>query len=121
MSEIGYLSNQHKQLAHNTQDLNEAVLILKKEWLLKQAQTAEKYPNLKITSEDLAEARAFLTQKLQEMLPALPNEAEITEVIQLVDRDLPLQLKHFDTLDKMLQEMDRQRTVLFKQLRMGRG
>ena len=124
MSEIGYIYNRYELLAQTIQLFNDAVLLLKKEWLLRQ-----KYPNLSVDSDNLALARSFVVEMLQseaeggELLthlsgkPNLPSRQEIEDVRAIIQQDKLLQPKHFDILSRVLEILDGERSILFRKLR----
>ena len=134
MSEIGYLSNQYERLSQTNQVLNDAVLLLKKSWLLSQPGTKRKYPNLSVNPEDLRVAQDYIIDTLHPMArPAenvqasslieskqLPPRQELTDVVNAIQQNRVLQEKHFSTLNRLLDVLDGERSVLFRKLRTGK-
>ncbi|MBO0936488.1 hypothetical protein J2I47_08035 [Fibrella sp. HMF5335] len=134
MSEIGYLSNQYERLAQTNQVLNEAVLLLKKSWLLTQPGTRRKYPNLSVNAEELNRAQAYILEVLKPMVyPAecgptgrlieskqLPPSAELKDIVTTIEQNGILQEKYFSTLNRLLDVLDGERSVLFRKLRTGK-
>ncbi|UHG94674.1 hypothetical protein [Spirosoma oryzicola] len=129
MSEIGYIYNRYELLAQTIQLFNDAVLLLKKEWLLRQADTRQKYPNLSVDPDNLALARSFVVEMLKseaeegELLthlsgkPNLPSRQEIADVRAIIQQNRILQPKHFDILSRVLEILDGERSILFRKLR----
>jgi hypothetical protein len=134
MSDVGYLSNQYERLAQTNQVLNDAVLLLKKNWLLSQPGTQRKYPNLSVNAEDLREAQVYILEVLEPMVhPAeyaqvsgvigakkLPLDPELIDVVNTIRQNRALQEKHFSTLNRLLDMLDGERSMLFRKLRSGK-
>lgn len=134
MSEIGYLSNQYERLAQSNQVLNEAVLLLKKNWLLGQPGTQRKYPNLSVNVEELGQAQEYILSVLRPMVyptqysqvgsliesKQLPPVSELKDVVITIEQNRILQEKHFSTLNRLLDVLDGERSVLFRKLRTGK-
>ena len=134
MSEIGYLSNQYERIAQANQFLNDAVLLLKKSWLISQPGTLRKYPNLSVNAEDLREAQVYILEVLQAIVHSaksahtswlaeannLPQDPDLMEIVNAIQESRPLQEKHFSTLSRLLDELDGERSVLFRKLQSGK-
>ena len=56
MSDISALSNQYDQLVDISEKINNSVIVFKKQTLLQDATSRTKYPNLKISSDEIAQA-----------------------------------------------------------------
>ena len=134
MSEIGYISSQYERLSQTNQYLNEAVLLLKKDWLLGQPDTLTKYPTLSVEADDLRTAREYVSEVLGPMadMPGelmidrllddrqLPPRPELADVVQTIQQQRTLQSRHFATLNRLLDALDGERSVLFRKLRTGK-
>lgn len=134
MSEIGYISSQYERLSQTNQYLNEAVLLLKKDWLLSQPDTLRKYPNLTVDANDLHTAREYVAEVLKPMTEVLgermidrllddrqlPPRPELADVVQIIQQSKTLQAQHFATLNRLLDVLDGERSVLFRKLRTGK-
>lgn len=134
MSEIGYISSQYERLSQTNQYLNEAVLLLKKNWLLSQPDTLGKYPNLTVDADDLRTAREYVAEVLKPMAEPsgermidrlledrqLPPRPDLADVVYTVQQNKTLQVHHFATLNRLLDVLDGERSVLFRKLRMGK-
>ena len=134
MSEIGYISSQYERLSQTNQYLNEAVLLLKKGWLLSQPDMLRKYPNLTVDADDLRTAREYVAEVLKQMAEPsgermidrllddrqLPSRPELVDVVQIIQQNKTLQAHHFATLNRLLDVLDGERSVLFRKLRMGK-
>lgn len=145
MSQISFLSDQYKQLASTSDKINNSVIALKKESLIKEGHS--KYPKLKVSKEELEEAyrvlipflenvRNAITGDVQEstFLPSLVFEDyknrlssnqflkdDIESLIGRLKSGEGLESRDIAMLDELLTILDIERSTLFRKLRKARG
>jgi hypothetical protein len=128
MSEITYLMNDYKEVAAMSEKLNEAVMIFKKQNLISNSITKEKYPFLIISNEDLDSAKEqlliHLNKVTDEEFISIQNSSAIkginnknlNEIKLKIGSGKILEKSDFDTLKILLNGVNHQRTVLFRKI-----
>lgn len=145
MSQISFLSDQYKQMASTSDKINNSVIALKKQSLIKEGQS--QYPKLKVSKEELEEACNVLipflenvnnaiTGNIQEstFLPSLVFEDyknrlssnqflkdDIEELVERLKSGQDVESKNILMLDELLTIIDIERSKLFRKLRKARG
>jgi len=148
MSDISALSNQYDQLVDISDKINNSVIALKKQTLLRDATSKTKYPNLKISSEEVSQANTNLLVFLVNVFDLLHNDtiaekkfmpltvmddykARLRKNVYL-DEDLKRLQKHLQekqpvtdddlkAMDFLVATLDTERNNLFRKLKTARG
>lgn len=149
MSDISALSNQYDQLVETSEKINNSVIVFKKQNLLQDATSKNKYPNLKVTSEEITEANIILSLFLisvfdltdnqqtveKEFMPEAVKDdykARLRRNTAYLDEDLKKLQKHLtekqpvtdndlQVMDILVTTLDTERNSLFRKLRTARG
>ena len=117
MSDISALSNQYDQLVDISEKINNSVIVFKKQTLLQDATSRTKYPNLKISSDEIAQAsdnllvfllNVYLDEDLKRLRKHLQEKQTVTEA------DL-------QAMDFLVATLDTERNNLFRKLKTARG
>jgi len=145
MSQISFLSDQYKQIASTSDKINNSVIVLKKQSLIKKEHS--QYPKLKISKAELEEAYSILIPFLENVnnaligniqestfLPSLVFEDyknrlssnqflkdDIEELITRLKAAQDVESKNIAMLDELLTILDIERSTLFRKLRKARG
>jgi hypothetical protein len=148
MSDISALSNQYDQLVDISEKINNSVIVFKKQNLLQEATNRTKYPNLKISSEEIAQASNNLLGFLVNIFDLLHDDtiaekkfipltimddykARLRKNVYL-DEDLKRLHKHLEekklvteadlqAMDFLVATLDTERNNLFRKLKTARG
>jgi|SRR5450432_422645 len=146
MSEIGIISKQYGALVTKTDKINDSVIVLKKQFLLRS--NPEKSKTIVVSDKELEGAKNDMLifidylKELQKVnhepdFGILPGKT-ILELKKLFDRkpgidktlhkirgklkkDKFLEKEQFDALDEIVAVLDNERSMLFKKLRTARG
>ncbi|MBL0267194.1 MAG: hypothetical protein IPP99_00515 [Chitinophagaceae bacterium] len=148
MSDISALSNQYDQLVDISEKINNSVIVFKKQTLLQDATSRTKYPNLKISSDEIAQASDNLLVFLLNVFDLLHDDtiaekkfipltvmddykARLRKNVYL-DEDLKRLQKHLQekqtvteadlqSMDFLVATLDTERNNLFRKLKTARG
>ena len=148
MSDISALSNQYDQLVDISEKINNSVIVFKKQTLLQDATSRTKYPNLKISSDEIAQASDNLSVFLLNVFDLLHDDtiaekkfipltvmddykASVRKNVYL-DEDLKRLQKHLQekqtvteadlqSMDFLVATLDTERNNLFRKLKTARG
>ena len=148
MSDISALSNQYDQLVDISEKINNSVIVFKKQTLLQDATSRTKYPNLKISSDEIAQASDNLLVFLLNVFDLLHDDtiaekkfipltvmddykAKKKKNVYL-DEDLKRLQKHLQekqtvteadlqAMDFLVATLDTERNNLFRKLKTARG
>lgn len=148
MSDISALSNQYDQLVDISEKINNSVIVFKKQTLLQDATSRTKYPNLKISSDEIAQASNNLLIFLVNVFDLLHDDtiaekkfipltimddykARLRKNVYL-DEDLKRLQKHLQekqtvteadlqAMDFLVATLDTERNNLFRKLKTARG
>ncbi|HPH30739.1 MAG TPA: hypothetical protein PLB49_02775 [Chitinophagaceae bacterium] len=148
MSDISALSNQYDQLVDISEKINNSVIVFKKQTLLQDATSRTKYPNLKISSDEIAQASDNLLVFLLNVFDLLHDDtiaekkfipltvmddykARLRKNVYL-DEDLKRLQKHLQekqtvteadlqAMDFLVATLDTERNNLFRKLKTARG
>lgn len=148
MSDISALSNQYDQLVDISEKINNSVIVFKKQNLLQDGTSRTKYPNLKISSEEIAQASSNLLGFLVNIFDLLHDDtiaekkfipltimddykARLRKNVYL-DEDLKRLHKHLEerqavteadlqAMDFLVATLDTERNNLFRKLKTARG
>lgn len=149
MSDISALSNQYDQLVDTSEKINNSVIVFKKQNLLKDVTTKNKYPSLKISDDEISEAVTLLLVFLTSVFDLPSDQREIKEEFMPVtvkddyrarlrknaayfDEDLKKLQRHLQerqpvtdsdikVMDMLVTTLDTERNNLFRKLRTARG
>ena len=146
MSSISFLSKNYKHLAELSDKLNEAVIILKKLYLL--GMPKRRIADFQAEKFDLDQdsASTYIYHFLEEINHLIANEDEVDDMPQVLkdslqsaaetepflkkdlqslmdqlNRQEPLNQTHFDLLEKLLSLVDIDRQKVFRKLRSKRA
>jgi hypothetical protein len=146
MSEVGIISKQYEQLVSTIDEVNAAVISLKKIFLIES--NPEKYNYLRIEEPERKAAMATLAQFVTYLInlfdkrderdyPFIPEkvldkfrgsfeaEADLTAQFRAIDKSLRSDKlpskERFELLDRVVTTLDMERNKLFKKLRSARG
>lgn len=146
MSQMSILLDQYKRLVTTSDNVNNSIIALKKRSLLK-GRGKSKYPNLRITQQEVEVASELLTNFLENVSKLIQADAQESEFLpslvfedykkristnQFLDEDLKeliSKLKRgedvgsngISVLDELLSVLDIERRALFRKLRTARG
>ncbi|AUD04016.1 hypothetical protein [Spirosoma pollinicola] len=144
MSDISLLSSRYQRLSELTQQINRSILTLKKQRALAMNAmniTAQLYPAVVVTLEEVTEAKALLSRFLEGVEQLLRSsetaslleqdyshrlkervvtDDQVLEVRQSLMSASPLNERQLNLLDLLLYLLDDERTNLFHQLRTSR-
>ena len=148
MSDSSALSNQYDQLVDISEKINNSVIVFKKQTLLQDATSRTKYPNLKISSDEIAQASDNLLVFLLNVFDLLHDDtiaekkfipltvmddykARLRKNVYL-DEDLKRLQKHLQekqtvteadlqAMDFLVATLDTERNNLFRKLKTARG
>lgn len=149
MSDISALSNQYDQLVETSEKINNSVIVFKKQSLLQDATSKQRYPNLKVTPEEIMEANTILSLFLisvfdfadkqqpvaKEFMPEAVkddykiklrrNTAYLDEDLKKLQKNLsdkqPVTDNDLQVMDILVTTLDTERNSLFRKLRTARG
>lgn len=149
MSDISALSNQYDQLVDTSEKINNSVIAFKKQNLLQDATTKNKYPGLKISPEEVNYAGNLLLRFLssifenlgdgktieEEFMPVVVKEdyaSRLRKNTAYFDEDLkklhghlqqkqPVTGDDIRVMDMLVTTLDTERSNLFRKLRTARG
>jgi|SRR5579871_996923 len=148
MSDISALSNQYDQLVDTSEKINNSVITFKKQNLLQDAVSKKKYPNLKVSPEEIAQASSFLLLFLVNVFDLLRDEPNAEEKFMpltvmddyktrlrknvYLDEDLKRLQKNIqekqqvtdddlNAMDFLVTTLDTERNNLFRKLKTARG
>lgn len=149
MSDISALSNQYDQLVDTSEKINNSVIVFKKQNLLQDATNTNKYPNLKLSAEEITEACTLLLLFLANIFENLGDQKEPKEEFMPVtikddykeklrknaayfDEDLKKLHRHLQNqqpvtesdlkvMEMLVTTLDTERNNLFRKLRTARG
>ena len=149
MSDISALSNQYDQLVDTSEKINNSVIIFKKQTLLRDATSKRKYPNLKISAEEINHAATLLLlflssvfenfggqiESKEEFMPIAVKDdykAKLRKHAAYLDEDLKKLQQHLQekqpvtesdlkVMDLLVTTLDTERNNLFRKLRTARG
>lgn len=124
MSETTYLMKDYEETASMSEKLNEALMILKKQSLIADANTYKKYPFLKLQPEELEDAQNEIVDFLDDMvssetllnLKAKISEKEVAILKQKIKQGNVLEKNNFEVLGNLLNVVNQQRTSLFRKI-----
>ncbi|AFK05458.1 hypothetical protein Emtol_0186 (plasmid) [Emticicia oligotrophica DSM 17448] len=124
MSETTYLMKDYEETASMSEKLNEALMILKKQSLIADANTYKKYPFLKLQPEELEDAQNEIVDFLDDMvssetllnLKAKISEKEVANLKQKIKQGNALEKNNFEVLGNLLNVVNQQRTSLFRKI-----
>lgn len=124
MSETTYLMKDYEETASMSEKLNEALMILKKQSLIADANTYKKYPFLKLQPEELEDAQKEIVDFLDDMvssetllnLKAKISEKEVAILKQKIKQGNALEKNNFEVLGNLLNVVNQQRTSLFRKI-----
>ncbi len=146
MSEISVLSKQYEQLVSLSSNFNDSVIAYKKKKLVSEG-LKRKYPKLTVSEEAITQAKLYLLAFLGNLYKILQDKSYTTEylpsiifddyrkrleTISYIKEDLKaliesleskdlLDNEQIELLDKLLSELDSEKTILYKKLRAGRA
>jgi hypothetical protein len=148
MSDISALSNQYDQLVDISEKINNSVIVFKKQNLLRDAISRTKYPNLKISADEISQANSNLLSFLVNIFDLLHDDtisekkfipltilddykARLRKNVYL-DEDLKRLHKHLEekqfvteadlqAMDFLVATLDTERNNLFRKLKTARG
>ena len=149
MSDISALSTQYDQLVETSEKINNSVIVFKKQNLLQDAASKQRYPNLKVTPEEIMEANTILSLFLvsvfdfadnqqtvaKEFMPEAVkddykiklrrNTAYLDEDLKKLQKNLndkrPVTDNDLQVMDILVTTLDTERNSLFRKLRTARG
>lgn len=147
MSEISVLSNQYEKLVDTSDKINNSVITLKKRNILNEGKTNELYPRLKVTTDELSNAKSILLSFLENVNKIMKGETQesdyipslilqdykdklsrnqflqedVNEIVGKLTKDEPIEEKNIVVLDDILSLLDIERSMLFRKLRTARG
>jgi len=146
MSQIGVLLDQYKRLVTTSDNINNSIVVLKKRSLLKEPDKS-KYPNLRITQQEIEAASELLINFLENVSKVVRGDARESEFLpslvfedykkkistnQFLEEDLKelisklkigedIESNSISVLDELLSVLDIERRALFRKLRAARG
>ncbi len=149
MSDISALSNQYDQLVETSEKINNSVIVFKKQNLLQDLASKQRYPNLKVTPEEIMEANTILSLFLVSVFDFADNQQTVVKEFMpedvkddyklrlrrntaYLDEDLKKLKKHLSdkqpvtdndlqVMDILVTTLDTERNSLFRKLRTARG
>ena len=147
MSDVSFISDQYSSLLKKTEEINRAIISLKKDILLK-SERHEEFKTLSVSEEELMAAITTLSDFLKFLITAeeshtqdleiLPKHAlkdvlktmhamseTFSEDIQVIYEQLQnnrdLSAEHITILDEIVSTLNDERSMLFSELRTARG
>jgi len=147
MSDISVLSTQYEQLVTTSDNVNNSVIVLKKNNMLTSTSVHQKYPKLAVSENEVNSAKSILESFLQNVIKIINGDThesqyipsmilddyknrlsknpylreDIDELLRNIYNLKQLDQKHLMVLDEILSVLDIERSALFRKLRTARG
>lgn len=124
MSETTYLMKDYEETASMSEKLNEALMILKKQSLIADANTQKKYPFLELQPEELEDAQKEIVGFLDDIVSpeasltskTTINKKDVAIIKQKITKGNALEKNNFEVLSSLLNVVNQQRTSLFRKI-----